>query len=213
MERSAPRFSSRGFLAALAVAAVLAPAGAGTGWALDRDERDLVAHLTKTRDMFYAVTKGLTEEQWRWQPAAGRWSIAECAEHLATAEERLRGMLQQVLEGEPEGERAAAIALADLDVVARVLDRSQKVEAPEPLRPTGRFAAMPEALAGFRNARAETLRLVKGTDRDLRKYVMPGTPLGDLQAHQWVLLLSAHTQRHVLQIYEVKTAPGYPAGE
>jgi len=39
----------------------------------------------------------------------------------------------------------------------------------------------------------------------------PWTPLGDLEAYQWRLLLASHTERHVQQIEAVKTASGYPS--
>ncbi|MGE0407306.1 MAG: DinB family protein [Candidatus Korobacteraceae bacterium] len=42
--------------------------------ALDAAERDA-----------YAVVTGLTEAQGQWRAQAGQWSIAECLEHLATA--------------------------------------------------------------------------------------------------------------------------------
>jgi len=34
--------------------------------------------------------------------------------------------------------------------------------------------------------------------------------MGMLDAYQWILLLSGHTERHTLQILEVKADPKYP---
>ena len=55
----------------------------------------------------------------------------------------------------------------------------------------------------------------------LRQYVM--TTKDDLRRHlvarqgsdayQWVLLISTHEQRHILQIREIKTAPGFPSAK
>jgi hypothetical protein len=38
------------------------------------------------------ATKGLSEAQWNFKPATDEWSVAECAEHIAAAEDLIRGM-------------------------------------------------------------------------------------------------------------------------
>ena len=40
---------------------------------------------------------------------------------------------------------------------------------------------------------------------------MAGFPIGEVDAYQATLFLSAHTERHTKQIKEVKTTAGYPA--
>jgi hypothetical protein len=36
---------------------------------------------------------------------------------------------------------------------------------------------------------------------------------GLLDGYQWILLMAGHTERHVLQIEEVKRQPGFPRGK
>ena len=48
------------------------------------------------------------------------------------------------------------------------------------------------------------------TQDPLREHFFKHPVLGDLDAYQWILLISAHTERHVNQILEVKASPGFP---
>jgi hypothetical protein len=89
-------------------------------------------------------------------------------------------------------------------------DRSKKASAPEPLVPKGSFASKAALIEAFKAARAKTLDLAGGTT-DLRAYGQVGLPVGEVDAYQGVLFLSAHTERHTKQIEEVKATAGYPA--
>src|SRR2546427_3500192 len=57
---------------------------------LTQAERDrAINHLQTTRKAFLDATKGLSEAQWNFKQAPDRWSVAECAEHIAQAEDFL----------------------------------------------------------------------------------------------------------------------------
>lgn len=130
-------------------------------------------------------------------------------EHIAAAEDLLRGMIEgQVLEAPPraEGEDVAAI---DALVLKAIPDRSQKAQAPEPLKPTNRFGSPEVAVKHFAEARAETETLLKEHD-DLRAHATD-SPIGKkLDAYEWILFVAAHSDRHTKQILEVKADPNFP---
>src|SRR5882757_4587051 len=82
--------------AALIVA--LALAGAATGSAQDVSQADkdrALAYLESTKKGVLDATKGLSDAQWNFKPAPDRWSVAEVMEHLAAAEDMLRGMTEE----------------------------------------------------------------------------------------------------------------------
>src|SRR4051794_12858442 len=54
-----------------------------------------LSYLEETRAEVLAATKGLSEAQWNFKPAPDRWSVAEVAEHIASAEDFLRDMIQE----------------------------------------------------------------------------------------------------------------------
>lgn len=177
---------------------------------LDADRQALLDHLRRTRQLFTGAVAGLSPAQAAWKPAPERWSVAEVAEHLAASEEFIRDSVAGLLAEEAAAE-APAGAAQDERVQTLIVDRSQKFQAPEPVQPTGRWPSLGAAMDHFGVARAETIELVRGA-RGLRKHAREHPAFGNLDAVGWVYFLSGHTERHTLQIEEIKASPGFPAG-
>jgi hypothetical protein len=51
---------------------------------------------------------------------------------------------------------------------------------------------------------------VRDTQDDLRGHFFDHPVLKTLDTYQWILLLSAHSQRHTAQLNEVKANPNFP---
>jgi len=173
-------------------------------------ERDsAVKYLEETRAKVMEATKGLSEAQLNFKPAPDRWSVAEVAEHIAAAEDMLYGMIQdKAMKGpaRPAGEDVKAI---DQLVLTAIPDRSHKAQAPEPLKPTNRYASLEGTLKHFNESRNRTEEFVK-TGQGLRDHAID-SPLGKkLDAYEWALFIAAHSERHTKQILEVKADPNFP---
>ena len=82
-----------------------------------------------------------------------RWSVAEVAEHIAAAEDFLFGMIQTQVMKAPA--RAVPADLKEIDdfVTTAIADRTNKIQAPEPLAPTNRFGSLPDQLTSSGNSR------------------------------------------------------------
>ena len=78
------------------------------------------------------------------------------------------------------------------------------------LKPVNKWATKDALVKDFNAARDKTIEFVKTTKEDLRAHAAPHPVLKTLDTHQWVLLIGGHSERHTLQIEEVKTAAGYP---
>jgi hypothetical protein len=172
------------------------------------DKAALVAQLQRTETRFLKSIDGLSEAQWNFKSAPDRWSIAECAEHITAAEPMLRGMIADAMSKTLTAEMLPA-AKKDEQVLATMTDRTKKFKAPEPLIPTNRFGSPQGAVAAFKKERAETIKLASG-DVDLRAQGAAHPFLGPLDAYGFFLFLSAHSERHTLQIEEVKADPNFP---
>jgi hypothetical protein len=182
-----------------------------TSSATPPDRMALVADLEESRRAFLDSVKGLSEAQLRYKTAPDRWSIAEVAEHIALAEERIfNNITAKVMKSPLTDELRAQIQADDGRIRRTVTDRSSPRQAPEALRPTGRFPTMPELLAAFEASRARTLDYARNGQVDLRGHAAPHPALGVIDGYQWLLFLSAHCSRHTAQILEVKAAPGFP---
>jgi hypothetical protein len=64
-----------------------------------------------------------------------------------------------------------------------------------------------EALQDFAEKRAKTIEYARTTQDDLRAHVTPGPRV---DGYQYLLMMAGHSERHVAQMNEVKTATGYP---
>ena len=172
------------------------------------DKEKALALLESSKKGVLAATKGLSEAQWNFKPAPDRWSIAECMEHIAAAEDFIRGNItENVMKAPAVPDRD--IAKIDAGILTGVADRTNKVQAPEPLKPTNRFGSPQAAIKHFVESRATTEDFLKKT-ADLRGHAVDSPIGGKWDAYEFILLIGAHSERHTKQIEEVKASPGYP---
>jgi hypothetical protein len=199
-------------IAFVVVAVMLCGAGIGRAQDITQADRDrALQYLEQTKKGVVDATAGLSEAQWNFKPGPDRWSVAEVMEHLAVAEDMIRAMDQDKVMKSPVVPLRDAVELKKIDdsVIANVPDRSHKVQAPEPMKPTNRFGSPQEAEKHFLESRATTEEYLKNT-HDLRAHTMD-SPMGvPLDGYQWILLLTAHSERHTKQILEVKADPNFP---
>jgi uncharacterized damage-inducible protein DinB len=180
---------------------------------LAQGERDFaMSSMWATRKFFLDSIAGLSKKQWNFKPAPDRWSIAECAEHIALSEDMLAGAGKAALKTPAEPDKAMRGAkgrAADQKLLDAVADRSKKAKAPEQLQPQSKFKTAQEAVAHFQKSRGANIEYIATTQDDLRGHLSNG-PVGAMDSYQWFLTMSAHTERHTKQILEVKADAKYP---
>lgn len=167
-----------------------------------------IQYLESSKKGVLESVKGLSDAQWNFKAGPDRWSIAQVMEHIAAAEDFIRGMdAEQVMKAPAVPDRD--LKKTDDAVVAMIPDRSHKAQAPEPLVPTNRFGSAEGSVRHFIESRAKTEDFVK-TTAGLRDHAAD-SPLGmKLDGYEFVLLIAAHSERHTKQILEVKADPNYP---
>lgn len=166
--------------------------------------------LLASRDRLAGLVAGLTAEQWPFREREGRWSIADCLEHVVAVETRILGGIQKQLERPAQPERQPLTEGKDSLVIARMPDRGNRIEAPEPARPAGRWPDVGELMREFHAARERTIRFVEETQGDLRNRGFAHVAFGELDCYQWLLVLGLHGERHARQIEEIKSAEAFP---
>jgi len=169
-----------------------------------------VNYLTQSRDNLLRTVRGLSREQLQFKSAPERWSVADCLEHLILVENRRIGEgIPAALQQPVDSARRSAYEGRDDELVRLVAGRAQRVQAPEPVRPVGRWPhdrLIPE----FEAARKRSTDLVATTRANLRQYLSTHPLFGDLDCYQWLLLIAAHSDRHRTQIEELVASPGFP---
>jgi len=167
-----------------------------------------LAYLESTKKDVLDATKNLSPAQWNFKSAPDRWSIAECMEHIAAAEDYIRGSVESGVMKAPAvpGRDTAAI---DAGIIANVPERKTKFQAPEAIKPTNRFGSPQAAIDHFVDSRATTENFLK-TTTGLRDHAADSPNGQKWDAYEFILLIAAHSERHTNQIKEVKADPNYP---
>jgi uncharacterized damage-inducible protein DinB len=142
-------------------------------------------------------------------PQEGRWSVAQVLEHLAIVETRIARLLAKRLAEARAGgvgqETEATTILWTVDVM-RVLDRRERIEAPEQIRPTQTRTSV-DAAEALKRAQSTLQQTVLDADGiALGEISHPHPVLGPLNLYQWGIFAAAHEMRHALQIREIGEA-------
>jgi hypothetical protein len=195
-------------LAGVLIAFVLMAGAASAQEVTQADKERALQYLETTKKNVLEATKGLSEVQWNFKPAPDRWSVAQVMEHIAAAEDFLLTLDKEKVMMAPAGEAGRDVKKTDDGVLAMGPDRTNKVQAPEPLVPTNRFGSPDGSIKHFVESRATTENFLKSTT-GLRDHVLD-SPMGKLDAYEFVLLIAAHSERHTKQINEVKADPNFP---
>ena len=195
---------------AIIASLLLAPAFP-SGAPISKPDRDkVVQYLSTTRDQVVAETEKLSDAQWNFKAGPDRWSVGEVVEHLALAESFLAGARQQAMaSAAPTAEQLAGTKGKDELILKAIPDRTKKVQAPEPIQPKQRLGSRDKVMAAYKERRAQTLDYAQKTTDDLRSRI-GDSPLGPLDAYQWLLFVAAHNERHLGQIREAKADANFP---
>src|SRR5712692_11149752 len=123
--------SIAGVLMALLLMAAATVASAQEVTQAEKDRA--LQYLETTKKGVLEATKGLSEAQWNFKPASDRWSVAQVMEHIAAAEDFIRGMLKEKVMMAPAGEPGRDVKKTDEAGLAMVPDRTNKAQEPEQL--------------------------------------------------------------------------------
>jgi hypothetical protein len=175
-----------------------------------QERRFLIANLKDSKAAVEKSVKGLSKEQLNFKANANQWSIKECLQHIALAENNLWEIADAALKKPANPDEKSKIKVNDQDVLNLLTSRKKKLEAPESFKPTkASWKTTAETLEAFSDKRAGLIKYVKTSTEDMRNHVLK-MPIGDIDAYQMLLYISAHTQRHIMQIEEVKANPAFP---
>lgn len=162
----------------------------------DRD--NLVAALRQSREVWLASLAGASNIAQR--PGADRWSVLEIAEHVATVENRLMGVIRDA----PEVDSPLPIDQArERTFLVAMANREERFNAPDIVQPTGKFQTLEEAIKAFEAARASTIEYVMSCP-SLRSKTATHRRFGAVSCYEMALIMSSHATRHAAQVAEVR---------
>jgi hypothetical protein len=166
-----------------------------------QERSEIVKILEDSRTDFLAAVHGVSELDAKVCPEPGRWSVLQCVEHIVISESRFLGWLQNpIADPTPPVDKEKEAKL-----LVGVASRAQRVEAPEPARPTGRFATLAEAMEQFEAARARSIRFAESQGARLHTLAVKHPFFGVCNGSEVMVLMAAHARRHAAQIREIRS--------
>lgn len=171
-----------------------------------------IDYLSSTKKDLLKSIKGLSEAQLNFKSSPEAWSVAECVEHIALSETNLFQMIQGTLKAPAEPAKRSEVKLSDEEVFNAITDRSYKVKTQEAFVPWGKFGSHEATVKEFLAKREANMNYIRTTSDDLRNhfFTFPVEALGTLDSYQLFFFMAGHTDRHRLQIEEIKSHPDFP---
>ena len=170
----------------------------------DGDRQRLLAHLDMTESWLVSELDGLTTAQLKFHMSPDSWSIMDVVEHLAIAEPQYWQRAQDSMREPPSAKRAEA---SDAGILWYGIDRTNRSRTGEARVPKGKWEDVRDSLAEFRKLRRTIRDYAANTREDPRSRMLLE---GNMDVYQWLLMISTHAQRHILQIREIKSHATYP---
>jgi len=175
---------------------------------LTKSERSFaINELTNSRDHLLNTLDGLSKEQLNYKSSELSWSIAESTEHIALFENEVFIILEESLELPASPQRRKDLRFTDKEVLEKIPNRTKKAKTQEELEPNGNYGSHNLTVKEFKTKRKKHINYIKTTNDDLRNHFVG---FGTMDAYQIILYMSAHTERHILQIKEVMTNKDFP---
>ena len=166
------------------------------------EKQEFLDSLASGRDAVSQAIAGVDAQAAVRTPGDGRWSVLEIVEHLFLVEQEMLARIQ----GSAVSDEPVVNAEREARIKSRGTDRRKPLQAPASVQPSGRFNTLQQALDAFSAERARTIAYVQACDFDLRCRVTTHPLLGNMNAHETLLIMAVHPHRHVAQIREALSA-------
>jgi hypothetical protein len=165
--------------------------------------------LRRVRQAFESVLDAIPADRLHRAPP-GRWTPAQLVWHCAKVERGVARLIERLdaaipaMATVPPGPSPAKV----MGVLAHIpyLDRTQKREAPAPIRPPETVDLVAER-ARLADGRAQLLGAMHNAGPRLSLMRHDHLLFGPFDGWQWVLSVAKHEERHVDQLREVSSSP------
>lgn len=171
------------------------------------DRQRLLVHFEMTNQWLADEIRGLTPAQLEWRGSDDRWTIRECVSHLAVSEPDYWRDLMKAVKATPDMADKKRL-YTDADILWYGMDRVEHTKTGGGHEKVETYKSVAEALSTFQKLRATMVEYIKSTDDDMRAHSYGKRAAID--CWQWMLEISTHAQRHIMQIREIKADPKFP---
>ena len=164
------------------------------------DRQRLLAHLDMTEAWLVSELDALSPDQLSFHMTPESWSIMEVVEHVVIAEPQYWQQVLNSMKQAPAGKKPEA---TDAGILWYGIDRTNRAKTGEARVPKGKFRTSRSRSPSFGNFAERFASYAATTQEDPRSRMLLE---GNMDVYQWLLMISTHSQRHILQIREIKAA-------
>jgi hypothetical protein len=165
------------------------------------------------------LVAGLTQTQFTWHPEPGRWSVAECLDHLNVIGYQLLPKMDEAIQA-ARTRGLQGSGPYELGWIGRWFRDSQEPPVRRKFRTVKSYAPKPvrtqdEVVPPFLNLQDEIIgRLEQADGLDLARIRLssPAMKLLRMNLAAWFAGTASHERRHLWQAQQVKESPGFPRG-
>ncbi|ADY28920.1 MULTISPECIES: DinB family protein [Cellulophaga] len=173
------------------------------------DKELVVTEMTRTSKKLLKTIKGLSSEQLNFKASPESWSVAECVEHIAISESSIFSVVEKAVQVPADASKRKEVKFTDDEVIGVMLNRKNKAKAPSAIEPSGKFGSHKETIKAFVAKRKQNIKYAKKTKDNLRNHYGEMS-FGTLDGVQLMVFISAHSERHTLQIKEIMNNENFP---
>lgn len=188
---------------------------------LSNDELRLWARrFDENRERFETLVADLSDEQAKWQPAAGRWSVGECIGHLNVTGLLYQPRMTDAVTGGRQRGLAGTAPYRERTLAGRLLlfllnpDKLRRAKAPGSFQPAaGASLDLESLLEDFRSVHAGWGRLLADADGLALGRIAFASPVSRLiriNLAEAFEINSIHEARHLGQAERVVASAGFP---
>ena len=177
----------------------------------------LVSEAKKIAQDTHAVFAHLSGRQLNWKPGADQWSIAQCFDHLMTANGAYFSIFEKVLSGDKKNTFWESLPLLPSfwgKMLIKSLDpeSTRKLKAPRIFHPSSSTVDA-AIIRRFIDQQNQVITYMKATeDLDLQK-IKISSPVTDFITYSLMdayTIIVTHEKRHFVQAMRVSEMNGFP---
>ena len=144
-----------------------------------QEKNELLQRVDGVRERLMAAVAGLSQAQAGFKPASDAWSVAGIVEHIATVKDLVIMRVEKMTSEQNHGK----FKDSDMVLFDKVVDRTEKFQAPERIHPTGK--SLGSSLERLAATREKIVGLIRSApDGHFRHHSMEHPVFGPLDGHQ-----------------------------
>jgi hypothetical protein len=152
------------------------------------------------------VIDASSAEELNYKAIPETWSILECVEHICLVNGNVGKLIQAPPPSSPPATENKPSELYSEGKLNHLLvnKREMKRVSPKFVEPKGIFKSAEEAKTVIGKETEQLLHVLNTTDIARQTHTIPHHALGEMTKTDWIHFMIAHTQRHLLQIEDIK---------